>query len=66
MNLLKKTRSNSFYPVSEKEIEEVERNLDLKFPNELREFLIEVGYGFIKGSEFNINRIMGPVFYKRF
>lgn len=51
---------NQFYPVSEKEIEEVEATLEIKFPSDLREFFIEVGYGFLKGSEYNINRIMGP------
>ncbi|MCA0174652.1 SMI1/KNR4 family protein [Bacillus sp. RAR_GA_16] len=49
---------NQFYPVSEKEIEEVETTLKMKFPSDLREFYIEVGYGFIKGA--HINRIMGP------
>lgn len=51
---------NQFFPVSEKEIEEVESTLGLKFPYDLREFLIEVGYGFLRKSEYNINRIMGP------
>ncbi|WP_191562158.1 SMI1/KNR4 family protein [Metabacillus idriensis] len=53
-------QENSFYPVTENEIEEVEKELDLKFPEELVNFYLEVGYGFIKGSEFNINRIMDP------
>ncbi|TXC85786.1 SMI1/KNR4 family protein [Metabacillus litoralis] len=57
---IKATQENSFYPVTENEIKEVERELDLKFPKELVNFYIEVGYGFIKGSEFNINRIMDP------
>jgi antitoxin YxxD len=34
--------------------------LHLKFPKELVDFYLEVGYGFIKGSEMNINRIMDP------
>lgn len=46
--------------MTENETKEVEKKLDLKFPKELVNFYIEVGYGFIKGSEFNINRIMGP------
>lgn len=58
--LIKEKEENSFYPVSEKEIKEVEKELNLKFPKELVDFYIEVGYGFIKGSEFNINRIMDP------
>ncbi|WP_077302425.1 SMI1/KNR4 family protein [Virgibacillus pantothenticus] len=57
---IKVNKKNSFYPVTENEIKEVEKELDLKFPKELVNFYIEVGYGFIKGSEFNINRIMDP------
>ncbi|WP_405097387.1 SMI1/KNR4 family protein [Oceanobacillus sp. FSL H7-0719] len=58
--LIKANKENSFYPVTENEIKEVEKKLNLKFPRELVNFYIEVGYGFIKGSEFNINRIMDP------
>ncbi|AYJ89957.1 SMI1/KNR4 family protein [Bacillus safensis] len=57
---LKANQENSFYPVTENEIKEVEKELDLKFPKELVNFYMEVGYGFIKGSEFNNNRIMDP------
>ncbi|KPN14990.1 hypothetical protein AKG37_17470 [Bacillus australimaris] len=57
---IKANQENSFHPVTENEIKEVEKELDLKFPKELVNFYIEVGYGFIKGSEFNINRIMDP------
>ncbi|WP_350300022.1 SMI1/KNR4 family protein [Peribacillus frigoritolerans] len=56
----KANQENSFNPVTENEIKVVEKELDLKFPKELVNFYIEVGYGFIKGSEFNINRIMDP------
>jgi len=58
--LIKANEENSFYQVTENEIKEVEKELNLKFPKELVNFYIEVGYGFIKGSEFNINRIMDP------
>ncbi|KLK99480.1 hypothetical protein XJ18_10975 [Bacillus pumilus] len=57
---IKANQENSFFPVTENEIKEVEKELDLKFPKELVNFYIEVGYGFIKGSEFNINRILDP------
>ena len=57
---IKENQEKNFYPVTENEIKEVEKELDLKFPKELINFYIEVGYGFIKGSEFNINRIMDP------
>ncbi|MBZ5752059.1 SMI1/KNR4 family protein [Metabacillus rhizolycopersici] len=59
-NFIKINQENSFYPVTESEIEEVEKELDIKIPKELVNFYLEVGYGFIKGSEFNINRIMDP------
>ena len=59
-NFIKGLDGNQFFPVSEKEIEEVESTLGLKFPTDFREFLIEVGYGFLSKSVNNINRIMGP------
>lgn len=63
---IKENQENNFYPVTENEIKEVEKELDLKFPKELVNFYIEVGYGFIKGSEFNINRIMDPYSVRNF
>lgn len=57
---IKENEKNSFYPVTENEIKEVETELNLTFPKELVKFYIEVGYGFIKGSESTINRIMDP------
>ncbi|AEP01012.1 MULTISPECIES: SMI1/KNR4 family protein [Heyndrickxia] len=57
---IKANQENSFYPVTENEIKVVEKELDLKFPKELVNFYLEVGYGFIKGSEFNVNRMMDP------
>ncbi|MFD2923032.1 SMI1/KNR4 family protein [Halobacillus naozhouensis] len=59
-NFIKANQENSFYAVTDSEINEVEQTLDIKFPNELVNFYLEVGYGFIKGSEHNINRIMDP------
>jgi hypothetical protein len=38
---------NSFYPVSEEYITEVEKNLKINFPSQLKEFYREVGYGFL-------------------
>ncbi|WP_226669859.1 SMI1/KNR4 family protein [Metabacillus litoralis] len=58
--LIKTNEENSFYPVTENNIKEVEQKLGLNFPKELVNFYIEVGYGFIKGSGFNINCIMDP------
>ncbi|MCY7628564.1 SMI1/KNR4 family protein [Bacillus altitudinis] len=57
---IKSNKENSFFPVIEKEIMNVEKELDLKLPKELIHFYLEVGYGFINGSEYNINRMMDP------
>lgn len=57
---IKENDENNFYPVYENEISKVEKELELKFPEELVHFYKEIGYGFIKESEFNINRIMDP------
>lgn len=59
-DFIKDYQENQFYPVSEDEIQDLEEILGLKLPFELRKFLLEVGYGFLKRSEYNINRIMGP------
>ena len=50
----------SFYPIKESETQNVEKELDIIFPLELRNFYLNIGYGFLKNSEYNINRIMDP------
>ena len=59
-DFLKRNSKNKFYPVRIEEINKVEKELKLKIPKELKKLLLEIGYGFIDGSEYNINRIMGP------
>ncbi|MEK4820085.1 MULTISPECIES: SMI1/KNR4 family protein [Priestia] len=59
-DFVKNQKDNQFYPVSKNDIEEVEETLGLKFPFELRKFLLEIGYGFLQRAEYNIHRIMGP------
>lgn len=59
-DFLKEDNENKFYPVKLEEINVVEKELKLQVPKELKEFLLEIGYGFIKGSEYNVNRIMDP------
>ena len=49
-DFLKKNVENKFFQVKEEEISKLE--------DELKELLLEVGYGFINGSENNVNRIM--------
>lgn len=55
---VKTNNENSLFPVIKKEIIDVEKELDLKLPKQLIHFYVEVGYGFMNGSKFNINRIM--------
>lgn len=57
---IKRNSNNTFYPVTENEINSMEKALNLRIPIELKKFFLEVGYGFIKGSENNVNRIMDP------
>lgn len=59
-DFITRQKENQFFSVSKYELENVEETLGLKFPSELKQFLLEVGYGFLKRSEYNINRIMGP------
>ncbi|MFU8690829.1 SMI1/KNR4 family protein [Rossellomorea sp. FS2] len=53
-------KENQFYPVTDDQIREAEKEIDLAFPEELVNFYKEVGYGFMQGSEYNINRLMDP------
>ena len=55
---LKYHNGNKFYPVKVEEINELEKKLNLIVPKELKDLLLGIGYGFIKGSENNVNRIM--------
>jgi hypothetical protein len=58
--LIKEGKNNSFYVVTEDEISEAERTLGFVFPKELRDFYIQIGYGFFGGSKYNVNRLMDP------
>ncbi|QAA21804.1 SMI1/KNR4 family protein [Sporolactobacillus terrae] len=53
-------KNNTFFPVSLNEIEGVEKELSLKIPKELKNFFLNVGYGFINKNKYNINRLMDP------
>ena len=55
-----KKKNNTFYPVSSAEIIEVENTLDILLPKSLKDLYSEIGYGFIKGSENNVNHILDP------
>ena len=51
---------NQFYPVKLDEIKNSESKLAIQIPELLKEFYVEVGYGFLKSKVDNINRIMDP------
>ncbi|HDX9632023.1 TPA: SMI1/KNR4 family protein [Bacillus cereus] len=56
-----KNSHHKFFKLQENELIVAEERLGFAFPNELRSFYLEVGYGFIKGNNVDaINRIMDP------
>ncbi|MCM2989149.1 SMI1/KNR4 family protein [Bacillus safensis] len=56
-----KNEKHKFIRLQENKLLNAEERLGFELPYELRDFYLEVGYGFIKGSDGNaINRIMGP------
>lgn len=56
-----KNSHHKFFKLQENELIVAEERLGFTFPNELRNFHLKVGYGFIKGNNVNaINRIMDP------
>lgn len=50
---------NTFYDVNLIEIDALENELHLTLPEELKEFYLDNGYGFLRGN--NINRLMDPI-----
>lgn len=56
-----KNGKHKFIQLTENELLDVEERIGFKLPSELRKFYLEVGYGFIRGSNRNgINRLMDP------
>ncbi|EOP68858.1 MULTISPECIES: SMI1/KNR4 family protein [Bacillus] len=56
-----KNSHHKFFKLQENELIVAEERLGFAFSNELRNFYLEVGYGFIKGNNVDaINRIMDP------
>ncbi|MGG0412334.1 SMI1/KNR4 family protein [Peribacillus simplex] len=56
-----KNSNHKFFPLKEKDLIKQEERLGFNFPPELREFYLEVGYGFFKGNNENsISRLMDP------
>ena len=65
-DFIRENAKNAFYAVTSDEIEEAQNSLNLLLPNQLKEFYLQVGYGFIAGSEDNVNRIMDPLSVRDF
>ena len=57
---IKSNPSHQFYPLTKDEIKNSESKLGIIFPKLLREFYLEISYGFIGSEVGNINRIMDP------
>ena len=57
---IKSNPSHQFHPLTKDEIKNSESKLEIIFPKLLREFYLEIGYGFIGSKVGNINRIMDP------
>ena len=55
---IKLNPSNKFYPFNIDSIKKSESKLGIEIPQLLKEFYIEVGYGFIKSKVDNVNRVM--------
>jgi antitoxin YxxD len=52
---------HKFYPLDISEVDEAEKRLNRKFPKELREFYLQIGYGFMCINQYSFtNRIMDP------
>lgn len=51
---------NLFFKVTEEEIEHAEERMKFKFPNGIKIFYKEIGYGFLGRNANYINRIMAP------
>ena len=57
---IKSNPSHQLHPLTKDEIKNSESKLEIIFPKLLREFYLEIGYGFIGSEVGNINRIMDP------
>ena len=57
---IKSNPLNQFYPLTRDKIKKSESKLGIMFPKLLRDFYLEIGYGFIGSEVGNINRFMDP------
>ena len=57
-----KERRHCFYEVREEEIAQAERMLSMSFPDELRQFYLNVGYGYFGNDDPDfLNQLMHPI-----
>lgn len=52
-------KGNEFFPVKDN-LDAIQEELGIIIPKELKEFYLEVGYGFLASTEYRFNRIMDP------
>ncbi|MBC2257918.1 SMI1/KNR4 family protein [Listeria booriae] len=57
---IKSIEGNEFYELDKSEVTLVESELGIEFPVALKDFYNEIGYGFLKNSGSNVNRLMDP------
>ncbi|MBC1500994.1 SMI1/KNR4 family protein [Listeria weihenstephanensis] len=57
---IKSIEGNEFYRLDKAEVKLVESELGIEFPVSLKDFYNEIGYGFLKNSGSNVNRLMDP------
>lgn len=57
---IKENSNHSFYSVKVEDIRKAEVNMGIIIPEQLLQFYLEVGYGFLESHKNNINRVMGP------
>lgn len=59
-NFINEEKENEFFSLNGNEVEQVESELNMTLPKALKDFYNEIGYGFLKSSEYNVNRLMDP------
>lgn len=60
LEIIKNNSDNSFYPVKLEAIRNAESDMGVIIPEDIIQFYLNIGYGFLATREHNINRFMGP------
>ena len=58
---IKNNKANSFEKFKKGDIELAEKRMGIKIPNELKQFYLQIGCGFIESKHMAFNRIMDPM-----